>query len=73
MLSISTSMRELIATGLFLGTVVVVLFTVRASIRGAKPSGKTRESDRPDLILGPQELPEQGVPGERKKGSGLRD
>jgi len=64
----SPTLRALTAAALAMGAVGAMFLVVGLLIRAAKPSGRTRDSDRPDLIHGPQELPQQRSPGDRKKG-----
>ena len=63
----SAPFRAMLAAALAVGVAAGMFLAVVALIRAAKPSGRTGASDRPDLIHGPQELPQQGAPGDRKK------
>lgn len=64
----SPVLRALTAAALAIGAAGAMFLVVGLLVRRAKPSGRARNSDRPDLIQGPQEIPQQRTPGDRTKG-----
>jgi hypothetical protein len=64
----SPALRALAVAALAAGAVGALFLVVGLLVRAAKPAGRTGHSDRPDLVHGPQELPQQRSPGDRYKG-----